>query len=86
MGLVKKSITITEQQEEWLRAQIASGAYGNDSEYIRALIRRDQGVARAQFEELKAAIREGLESGGSKRTVSDIWNDVEARLRADGRL
>ena len=35
---------------------------------------------------LKAAIREGLESGVSDRTVPDIMQEVEARLRADGRL
>ena len=35
---------------------------------------------------LKAAIREGLESGASDKTVPDIMKDVETRLRADGRL
>ena len=35
---------------------------------------------------LKAAIQEGIESGVSDRTVPDIMKDVEARLRADGRL
>ena len=35
---------------------------------------------------LKAAIREGIESGVSDRTVPDIMEDVEARLRADGQL
>lgn len=35
---------------------------------------------------LAAAIQEGLESGVSDRTVLDIIEAVEARLRADGRL
>ena len=35
---------------------------------------------------LKAAIREGIESGVSDRTAPDIMEAVEARLRADGRL
>ena len=35
---------------------------------------------------IKAAIREGIESGVSDRTVPDIMEAVEARLRADGRL
>lgn len=30
MALVKKSITITDRQEQWIRAQIGSGDYGND--------------------------------------------------------
>ena len=35
---------------------------------------------------LKAAIREGLESGASDKNVPDIMKVVEARLRAHGRL
>ena len=35
---------------------------------------------------LKAAIREGLQSGASDKTVPDIMKDVETRLRADNRL
>jgi antitoxin ParD1/3/4 len=85
MSLIKKSITVTEQQEQWVRAQIASGQYGNDSEYFRDLIRRDQ-EQNAKFHALKAAIREGLDSGVTNRTVPQIMEEVEARLRANGRL
>ena len=35
---------------------------------------------------LKAAIQEGIESGVSDRTVPEIMEAVEARLRAAGRL
>ena len=35
---------------------------------------------------LRAAIQEGIESGVSDRTVPEIMEAVEARLRADGRL
>ena len=34
MALVKKSTTVADRQEQWIRAQIASGEYGNDSEYF----------------------------------------------------
>ena len=40
----------------------------------------------ARDQALEAAIREGIESGVSDRTVPDIMEEVEARLRADGRL
>ena len=40
----------------------------------------------ARYQALKAAIREGLSSGLSDRTVPRIMEEVEARLRADGRL
>lgn len=35
---------------------------------------------------LKAAIRDGFESELSDKTVPQIMEEVEARLRADGRL
>ena len=40
----------------------------------------------AKFLALKAAIREGLSSGVSDTTVAQIMEEVEGRLRADGRL
>lgn len=85
MGTTRKTITVTEQQDQWIKAQIEGGGFTNDSEYIRDLIRRDQ-EENAKFQALKAAIQEGLDSGVSKRTVSQIMEDVETRLRADGRL
>ena len=42
MATVRKTITLTEQQNAWIAAQIAAGHYTNDSEAILDLIRRDQ--------------------------------------------
>lgn len=42
MAQVKKSITVSEQQDAWIKAQIACGDYASDSEVIRALIRKEQ--------------------------------------------
>lgn len=81
MALVKKSITVTDQQEDWIKARIASGQYGNDSEYFRDLIRRDQ-EQNAKFRALKEAILEGLDSGVSERTVGEIWAEAERRYKA----
>ena len=85
MTTTRKTITVTEQQDQWIKAQIEGGGFTNDSEYIRDLIRRDQ-EENAKFRALKAAIKEGLDSGVSQRTVPQIMADVETRLRADGRL
>ena len=76
MALVKKSITVTDRQEQWIKAQIASGEYGSDSEYVRDLIRRDQ-ETNAQFRALKHAIQEGLASGETDKTVKEIWAEAE---------
>ena len=82
---IRKTITLTDKQNEWIRAQIAAGDYTNESEYVRDLIRRDQEGAE-QTQRLKQAIREGLDSGVSEKTVPQIMEEVEARLRADGKL
>lgn len=41
-GTVRKTITLTDQQDNWGKTQISAGYYTNDSEYIRDLIRREQ--------------------------------------------
>ena len=78
MALVKKSITVTDRQEQWIRAQIASGKYGTDSEYFRDLIRREQ-EQNGQFQALKQAIQEGLESRAGDKTVKEVWAEAEQR-------
>ena len=85
MGIVRKTITLTDLQDGWIKAQIVAGRFTNDSEYIRDLIRRDQERS-AEFEALRTAVQEGLDSGPSEKTVPSIMKEVEARLRNDGRL
>jgi len=62
MGTVRKTITLTEQQDAWIAAQIAAGQYTTDSEAIRDLIRREQQRGEG-LEALRAALIEGEESG-----------------------
>ncbi len=85
MATIRKTITLTEKQDEWIKGQITRGDFTNDSEYLRDLIRRDQ-EQNTKFRALKAAIQEGLNSGVSNKTVNDIMEEVEARLGVDGRL
>lgn len=85
MGTVRKTITFTDSHDEWIKAQIAAGHYTNGSEYIRDLIRRDRQRIH-KYETLKTAVQEGLDSGPSAKTVPAIMEEVEARLRRDGRL
>ncbi|MGI9302302.1 MAG: ribbon-helix-helix domain-containing protein, partial [Gammaproteobacteria bacterium] len=72
---------ITDKQEEYIRAQIEGGDYGNDSEYFRDLVRRDQ--ARKSVEaELRRMLEEAEAGGISKRTVEEIWAAAEERYCA----
>ena len=85
MGTVRKTVTLTDQQDRWIRVRTVAGDFASDSEYIRELIRRDQEES-IKLQALKCAIQDGLDSGVSDKTVPQIMEEVEARLRADGRL
>lgn len=85
MGTVKKSISITGQQAAWIKAQIASGHYNNDSEIIRAAIREKQ-EREIGVEAIRAALIEGEKSGISDRTPEEIFAAAKRRLRTDGQL
>lgn len=62
MSVVRKTITLTDQQDHWIKAQIETGNYTNDSEYIRDLIRREQERS-AQIDAIRAALVAGEASG-----------------------
>lgn len=85
MTTVRKTITFTDQQDKWIKAQITAGEFTNDSEYLRHLVRQDQSK-NTKFSTLKTAIKNGLESGISESTIPDIMKKVEDRMKADGRL
>ena len=78
MATVRKTITLTDQQDEWIKSQISNGDYTNDSEYLRDLIRRDQN----KFRVLQSAVEKGLASGVSNRTVDEIWAEAERHFQA----
>ncbi len=62
MATVRKTITLTDQQDRWIKAQIDAGHYTNDSEFIRDLIRREQERS-TDIEAIRAALIEGENSG-----------------------
>lgn len=78
MATVRKTITLSESQDAWIKSQIARGAFTNDSEYIRDLVKRDQSQE-DRLATLRAAIAEGLDSGTSDQSLDDIWSAAEDR-------
>ncbi len=66
MGTVRKTITLTEQQDAWIGDQIAAGNYTNDSEAIRDLIRREQERS-LDIDAIRRALVEGEQSGEPER-------------------
>lgn len=62
MGTIRKTITLTDEQNAWIAAQIAVGSYTNDSEAIRDLIRREQERG-FEIDTIRQALIEGERSG-----------------------
>ena len=78
MAMTRKTITITDQMNNWVKGQVESGKYGNDSEYFRDLIRKDQSKE-DHLETLRNLLVEGEQSGSSDLSVTDIWDAAEER-------
>ncbi len=76
MSMTRKTITITDQMDDWVKKQINTGRYGNDSEYFRDLIRRDQARLEAELK-LGEMIDAAEASGASNRSPSEVWADAE---------
>ena len=78
MAMTRKTITITDQMDAWVKGQVESGKYGNDSEYFRDLIRKDQSKE-DNLKTLRNLLVEGEQSGSSDLSVTDIWDEAEER-------
>lgn len=72
MSTTRKTITVTDKQDGWIKLQIATGEYTNDSEYIRDLIRRDQ-ATKANIEAIRASLIEGEQSGEPQPFDSNLF-------------
>lgn len=64
------SFALPESMREYIDQRVAAGHYGNTSEYIRDLVRRDQ--EEQARKRLRGLIEDGLASGpGRPRTPAD---------------
>ena len=75
------NVSLPNQMKAWVEAQVQGGQYGNVSDYVRDLIRRDQ-QSREQIKTLQAAITKGLESGISDRSMQDILKEARSKAKA----
>ena len=73
------NVSLPTPMKAWVETQVKSGLYGNASDYVRDLIRKDQ-QDQEKIKALQSAITQGIESGISDRSMLDILK--EARLKA----
>lgn len=86
MAMVKKSITVTDQQDSWIKAQIEMGHYGNESEVLRELIRerqqREQESSR-EIELIRAKLIQAEKSGFTEQSSTEILKEIKNGLGRD---
>lgn len=63
------SFALPEELRAYVDERVASGEYGNTSEYLRELIRRDR--QEQAITKLRALVAEGLESGAPVPLTED---------------
>jgi len=73
-------VSLPDLLKAWVESEVKSGRYASASDYFGDLIRRDQAARQA----LADALAEGAASGFSKRTISEIIRDTNARLGNGG--
>lgn len=65
------NVSLPDPMKDWVEAQARTGRYSNASDYVRDLIRRDQERA-AKIAHMQRRVTEGLESGISEQSMTDI--------------
>ena len=76
------SFALPENMRDYIDERVSDGSYGNTSEYLRELIRRDQREQAAQ--RLRDLIADGLASGEGREATDDVIAELRGRaLGAD---
>jgi antitoxin ParD1/3/4 len=80
-SMIRKTISLPDGMAEFIESRMKSGQFGNDSEYFRDLVRRDQerqeGIAAVQ-----KLIDEAEASGESELTLDEVFERARARVAA----
>lgn len=75
------NIALPEPLRAYVARRVESGQYGNTSEYVRELIRKDQ--QEQTLVRLRAMVEEGLTSGVGRADTPEDWAELEALAGGD---
>lgn len=79
------NVSLPDKMKQWVEDQVATGRYGNSSDYVRDLVRRDQERAEAR-EKLQQMVDEALASGisdmGREELLERVMNRAQAAVQA----
>jgi antitoxin ParD1/3/4 len=71
------SFALPDELRRYIDDRVQSGEYGNTSEYLRELIRRDQ--QHMAERRLRALIADGLDSGDPRPATADTIDEIRRR-------
>ncbi|MGB8843752.1 MAG: type II toxin-antitoxin system ParD family antitoxin [Aliidongia sp.] len=74
------NVSLPDPMKAWVEEQARGGKYGNASDYVRDLIRKDQ-ERQDKIVQFQKLINDGLESGLSTRTVEELLVAARDRVR-----
>jgi antitoxin ParD1/3/4 len=74
------NVSLTDALRDVVDERVRSGLYGNASEYVRELIRRDEEAAR----QLRAIYQAGIDSGEATPMTDEDWAALRAVARSPG--
>lgn len=77
----RQSISLTEPNDKWLKAQVDSKEYSSKSELVNDLIRQAR-QQQSQIDWIRAKIDEAEKSGFTQDSKADIL--AESKLRLNG--
>lgn len=74
------SFALPDELRRYIDDRVRSGEYGNTSEYLRELVRRDQQLVAER--RLRGLIADGLESGDGRPATADVIDEIRQRAFA----
>ncbi len=84
MTMIKKSITVTSHQNDWIKAKLKTGHFGNESEVFRELIRErelSEQETLGEIEAIREALIKGEKSGFANTSIEEIWEAARAKKK-----
>lgn len=83
--MIRQSISISEPNDEWLKAQVTSAEYSSKSEVINDLIRQAR-RRQLEIEQIRAELIKAEQSGFIDEQPKDLLANFKEEARRDGVL
>jgi antitoxin ParD1/3/4 len=83
--MIRQSISVSEPNDEWLKAQVASAEYSSKSEAINDLIRQAR-RRQTEMELIRSELIKAEQSGFSDERPEDLLTHFKEEAQRDGLL